>query len=232
MPTDLSQQDFLNELTNYAKKLKEDLDSKKPRVYAPVVWAYQNEQVCEAISLRLAAGQVLISSVQIVPDRALRRERVFFDFAPQGRFDAKLPGILVQINDDNSVAEIVDPFDILAGDDITTANASDTLSLFASKTSNSDQLVNKDSQAESQMNARWTRFVSQPELARMAGRGFGGFGGFGGLGGFGFGPFSPTDTICGGVPTLSSVMSSTGSKEDPDQDTQGGQFDDSGPSFF
>jgi len=206
------------ELAKYARKLRQELDSKKPRVYASLVWAYQDSRVQDAIRKRLEAGEILTSSSQIVPDRALRRERVYFDFSPTGRLDAKHPGILVQINDDNSVAEIVDPFDLYIGPDVAAASAADTLPLSAARSSLMGQST-ADVEAARQIGVRWTRFVEQPELART----FGGFGGFGGLGG----AFESTDTLSGGTPTLSSVMSSRGSKEDPDQDTQGARFDDS-----
>ena len=209
-----------DKLAKYATKLKEDLDSKKPRVYAAVVWSYQDSGVRGAIAARLAAGEILTSSSQIVPDRALRRERVYFDFSPQGRLDAKNPGILVQINDDNSVAEILDPFDPQSDAGLSVAKSTDTLSLFAAQASGP---VQPDKSATHELGVRWTRFVEQPGLARtFASRASGTFGGVFG-GGFGV---EATDTLCGGTPTLSSVMSEVGHKEDPDQDTQGGFFDD------
>jgi hypothetical protein len=157
-----------------------------------------------------------MSSSQIVPDRALRRERVYFDFSPAGRLDARNAGILVQINDDNSVAEIVDSFDPYAGPDLAAASAADTLALSATRASLSAQ-TRPNPGAARELGVRWTRFVGQPELARIRG----------GVGGFGGGVSnSGADSICGGTPTLSSVMSEVGSKEDPDQDTEGGYFDD------
>jgi hypothetical protein len=207
-----------DELAKYAVELKKDLDSKKPRMYAPVVWAYQDSRVREAIAKRLAAGEILTSCSQIVPDRVLRRERVYFDFSPASRLDAKNPGILVQITDDNSVAEILDPFDINSDSDVPVATAIDTLPLFVSHASR--EFVDVTTAADL-LAARWAQFVEQPELgklfARRVGSPFGG--GFGGV----FG--AATDTVCGGTPTRSSVISERGSKEDPDQDTKGGHLD-------
>lgn len=226
MAIENNQKKIIAELSDYAKELKKDLNSKKPAMYAAVVWAYQNQKVLEAISARLIQGQVLISSVQIVADRALRRERVYFSFSPQGRFDVKLSGILVQINDDNSVAEIINPFDPAEDEYLITANSVDTLSLFASKANMTDVVNKENLNATNSLGKSWTRFVSQPELINLARKRFGGFGGFGSFGGLGSLSLDDVDSISGGVPTLSSVISSTGSKEDPDQDTRGGQADD------
>jgi hypothetical protein len=212
-----------DDLANYAAKLKEDLDSRKPRIYAPVVWAYQDAQVRDAIASRLDAGEVLTSSSQIVPDRALRRERVYFAFAEHGRLDAKKPGILVQLNDDNTVAEIMDPFDLDQNAHVPIATtAIDTLPLFAARTSMPDQF-DVDAEAVAALTARWTRFVQQAALARtffpIWGGGFGG-GVVGGVSGF------ANESVSNGTPTSSTVISSVGSKEDPDQDSTGGNIDD------
>jgi hypothetical protein len=209
-----------DELAKYAKRLAQDLNSNKPRVYAAVVWAYQDNRVRDAIAARLAAGEILTASSQIVPDRALRRERVYFDFSPSGRLDTKNPGILVQINDDNTVAEILDPFDPQGDANLTVATAADTLPLFAAQQS---RAVQADQGAERELGARWTRFVDQPALARTFASRAGGM--FGGGFGAGFG-VEATDSLCGGVPTRSAVMSEAGRKEDPDEDTRGGYFDD------
>ena len=218
--TSKSSDGIRDELAKYAAKLKEDLDSRKPRVHAAVVWSYQDSRVRDAIAARLAGGEVLTSSSQIVPDRALRRERVYFDFCPQGRLDAKSPGILVQINDDNSVAEILDPFDPQSDTALAVASSSDTLPLFAAQATGRRQ---PDKSGEGELRLRWTRFVEQPDIARaFASRASGLFGGLFG-GGFGV---EATDTLCGGTPTRSAVMSEAGRKEDPDQDTQGAYFDD------
>jgi hypothetical protein len=224
MPNNVAPQDIKDELAKHAARLKECLDSKKPSVYAPVVWAYQDVRVRDAIATRLAAGEVLIASSQIVPDRALRRERVYYDFAPQGRMDTRNPGILVQLSDDNSVAEIVDPFDPHSAADISAATATDTLPLFAARTSASSQVI-ADPAAAAQTAARWALFVEQPALARSFGPG----GIFGGIFGGVFGGNLGEVVITGGTPTQSSVISGVGSKEDPDQDTQGGHLDD-GPA--
>jgi hypothetical protein len=207
-----------NDLQDYANKLKEDLNSKKPSVFAAVVWAYQNEEVRKAIAERLVKDEVLVSSVQIVPDRALRRERVYFDFSPRGRFDEKLPGILVQIKDDNSVAEIINPFDSYGPNTITAANAADTFPLFATRGSEKDHRIVINSEAQEKINAGWSHFVAQVELARLINRG-----GFGGLGG----TLLNNVVVTGGTPTSSTVASETGRKEDPDADTTGGTIDSS-----
>jgi len=209
------------ELAEYARRLKNELDSKKPRVYAAVVWAYQDSRVRDAIAARIEAGEVLTASAPIVPDRALRRERVYFDFSPRGRLDAKIPGMLVQIGDDNAVAEIINPFDPHVQSDVTIAGAGDTLPLFAARSAG-DEASARAATAADPAAVRWTRFVQQPAMARAFAVGWGGA--FGGLGHL----FGETmDTLCGGVPTQSSVMSGVGNKEDPDQDTQGSYFDDS-----
>ncbi len=216
---------FKDELAAYAAKLREDLNSAKPRVYAAVVWAYQDARVRDAIAARLEAGEVLISSARIVPDRALRRERVYFDFASRGMLEDKKPGILVQIDDADSVAEILNPFDVdLAAFRPARAKAVDTLPLLAARASLVGQRA--DRVAAQELRKRWADFIESADLGGyfppIWGWPFGGAGG----------GEEDTDTLCGGTPTSSDVMSSPGDKEDPDQDTQGSWFDDSGlPEF-
>ncbi len=210
------------DLAEHAAALKADLDSSKPLVYAPVVWAYQDPRVRDAVAERLAAGQTLTSSSQAVPDRTLRRERVYFAFSPANRLDARVPGILVQLADDDSVVELIDPCEPDLLSNISVATSVDTLPLLASRSGAGSAAVTPDVEAQREHAARWSQFVSHAALGSAFGRG--GFGGFGG----GIGPFATTDTISGGVPTRNSpVMSEWGSKEDPDQDLQGAQFDDS-----
>lgn len=201
---------FKDSLAEYAQKLMADIDSKHPLVYASIVWAYQDPRVRDAIAARLEAGQVLTSSTPIMPDKALRRERVLFKFSPNGRLDAGVPGILVQVGDDNKVAEILDPFDLEDWADVTIAKAADTLPLSAAVSSSSqfDERIQHD--------AKWRAFTQRSGLATfLPGGSFGGM-------------FSINETICGGSPTSSDVISQFGSKEDPDPDTRGGRFDDCG----
>lgn len=211
--------DFKGELAAYAAKLREDLNSAKPRVYAAVVWAYQDARVRDAIAARLEAGEVLISSARIVPDRALRRERVYFDFASRGMREDRKPGILVQINDGNSVVEIMDPFDVdLAEFRPARAAAVDTLPLLAARASLAGQRADRD--AVEALRKRWADFIELSGLGSYFRPISGGPGG-GALG-------DDNDTLCGGTPTGTDVMSSPEDKEDPDQGTQGSWFDDCG----
>jgi hypothetical protein len=197
-------------LAEHAERLMADMNSKHPAVYAPIVWAYQDARVRDAISSRLEQGQVLVSSTPIMPDKALRRERVYFSFSPDRRLDARFPGILVQIADDNRVAEIIDPFRVEDWADVTIAKAADTLPLAAAVANSADF------EERVQHDAKWLGFVQRSGLASFL-RG----GSFGGM-------FDINETICGGSPTSSDVISSRGSKEDPDPDTRGGRFDDCG----
>jgi hypothetical protein len=197
-------------LVRHAQELLADLNSKHPSVYASVVWAYQDARVREAIAARLDKGETLTSTSPIMPDKALRRERVYFSFSPDRRLDAKSPGILVQVGDDNKVVEVVDPFRLEEWTDVTIARAADTLPLAAAVTNHSDfdERVQHD--------AKWLSFVQRSGLADFLRPGS-----FGGM-------FGINETICGGYPTSSDVISSRGRKEDPDPDTRGGRFDDCG----
>lgn len=206
----MNRSSYNESLAEYAKQLMTDINSKRPVVYAPIVWAYQDARVRDAIAARLEAGQVLTSSTPIMPDKALRRERVFFRFSPSGRLDTQLPGILVQVGDDNQVAEVVDPFDLEDWADVTIAKAEDTLPLSAS-------LANRtDFDERVQHDVKWLAFAKRSGLSSFL------------PGGAFRGMFDINETICGGTPTQSSVISSFGSKEDPDPDTTGGRFDDCG----
>lgn len=105
----MDEQVAISGLEKAARQLKDDLDSKRPSVAAETVWAYQDEKVRDAIAQRLAAGEVLNGRHVLMPDLVLNLHRVYFSFLPPHGQDETHPGILVQLRDDFSVYEVLDP---------------------------------------------------------------------------------------------------------------------------
>lgn len=93
-----------------ARKLREDLDSKTPTVSAEIVWAYQDADVQKAIVRRLVDGGSVESIKSLLPDIVTRYRRVYVHFSMPSITGIVGDGILVQINESNKVAEIIDPF--------------------------------------------------------------------------------------------------------------------------
>lgn len=227
----MSSENYLQQLEEYAAELLENFNSKTPVVHAPVVWSYQHPEVRTAIAARLAAGQVLVRSAKTIPDIVLKRERAYFDFAPPGRLDARLPGILVQLNEDNSLFEVVDPIDPGTSSILARPTMDATLPLHAASSSPVPAL------AAPTLDQRWFEFLQDPVFdvyresasgrnVGLVGRLFGFGGTFGGTG------TSSTDTWTGGTPYPTPVISSPSEPEQPDRGETGGRYDDSSPDDF
>jgi hypothetical protein len=105
----MDEQAAISGLEQAARHLKEDLDSKQPSVAAETVWAYQDDGVRRAIAQRLIAGETLASRHVLMPDPVLHLHRVYFAFEPAHGPDETHAGILVQMREDFSVYEVLDP---------------------------------------------------------------------------------------------------------------------------
>ncbi len=102
--------DFESSVREAARKLLDDLNSKTPTVSSEIVWAYQDKNVQKSIIRRLTAGGSVESVKSLLPDIVTRYRRVSVNFSMPSVAGIIGEGILVQINESNKVAEIIDPF--------------------------------------------------------------------------------------------------------------------------